>query len=129
MDMLEEEELPWWTEEEQEQVAKELHFLKQPTIVDQKRTNIYRDINWMYFRQAVLDKYRNNKFCEIGEDYIRFLSYHKSPDSIVHFVNRNFANIQGIVLMMQAQDYIFVPLRQRPHWERYEIAESEIQFL
>jgi hypothetical protein len=28
----EEEELPWWTEKEQEQVAKELHFLKQPTI-------------------------------------------------------------------------------------------------
>jgi hypothetical protein len=66
---LEEEEpsdLPWWTEEEKEQAAKELHFLKQPTIVDKQQTNVYRDLNWMYFWQAVLDKYRNNEFCDIG---------------------------------------------------------------
>jgi hypothetical protein len=63
----------WWTEEEKEQAAKELHFLKQPTIVDQKQNNVYRDINWMYFRQEVLDKYRNNEFCDIGSEYISFL--------------------------------------------------------
>ena len=46
--MLNEEEptdLPWWTEEEKEQAAKELHFLKQPMIVDKQQTNVYRDLN------------------------------------------------------------------------------------
>jgi hypothetical protein len=34
-----------------------------------------------------------------------------------------------IVLMVQAQDYINVPPRERkPHWEHYEIPESQIQF-
>ena len=29
--------------------------------------------------------------------------------------------------MVQAQDYISVPPRQRPHWQKYEILESQIQ--
>jgi hypothetical protein len=123
--------LSWWTEEEKEQAAKELHFLKQPTIVDQKQTNVYRDINWMYFRQEVLDKYRNNEFCDSGSEYISFFQQQddkKTPASTVNFINRNLPNIQGIVLMVQAQNYINVPPRQRPHWQRYEIPESQIQF-
>jgi hypothetical protein len=119
----------WWTEEEQEQLAKELHFLKQPTIVDQKQTNIYRDINWMYFRQAVLDKYRNNEYCDIGSEHINFLLHDKkTPDSTVNFINRNFANIDGVVLMVQAQEYTNVRPRQRKHWENHRIEESQIQF-
>jgi hypothetical protein len=125
--MLEEEEkeILWWTEKEKEQALQELHFLKQ---YDQE-TNEWRDIRWMYFRRQVLDKYRNNEFCGIGNEHISFLSYDKkTPDSTVNFVNRNFANIQGIVLMLQAQGYIFVPPRQRPHWQRYKIPKSQIQF-
>jgi hypothetical protein len=44
---------PWWTEKEQEQAVKELHFLKQPTIVDKQETNVYRDLNWMDFSLEV----------------------------------------------------------------------------
>ena len=123
-------ESPWWTEEEKEHAAKELHFLKQPTIVDQKQANIWRDINWMYFKRVVLDKYRNNEFCDIGSEYISFLEKDKkTPTSTLNFINRNFANIDGIVLMVQAKDYINVPPRERKsHWEHYEIPESEIQF-
>jgi hypothetical protein len=44
--------LPWWTEEEEEQASQELHYLKQ---FDQQ-INEFRDIKWMYFRQDVLDK-------------------------------------------------------------------------
>ena len=119
---------PWFSKEDREQLSQELHFIKQPTIVDQKQGNVYRDINWMYFRQAVLDKYRNNEFCDIGSEYISFLGKDKkTPASTVHFINRNFANIEDIVLMVQAQEYINVPPRERkPHWDQYEIPESEI---
>jgi hypothetical protein len=48
--------------------------------------------------------------------------------STVNFIKRNFANIDDVVLMMQAQDYIYVPPRERPHWQQYEIPESQIKF-
>jgi hypothetical protein len=115
----------WLTTTDIEQVSEELHYLKQ---FDQA-TNEYRDIRWMYFRREVLNKYRNNNLCEIGGEYIRFLHHDKKTvASIVNFVNRNFANINGIVLMVQAQEYINVPPTERLHWEQYEIPESEIKF-
>ena len=125
--MLEEgaEDSPWLTTTDIERVSEELHYLKQ---FDQA-TNEYIDIRWMYFRREVLDKYRNNELCEIGGEYIRFLRHDKKTvASIVNFVNRNFANINGIILMVQAQEYINVPLTERSHWEPYEIPESQIKF-
>ena len=116
---------PWLTTTDIEQVSEELHYLKQ---FDQA-TNDYRDIIWMYFRREVLNKYRNNDLCEIGDEYIRFLRHDKKTvASTVNFVNRNFANINGIVLMVQAQEYINVPPTERSHWKQYEIPESQIQF-
>jgi hypothetical protein len=97
------EDLSWWTIKEKDQASKELlHFLKQPD----PETREYRDIRWMYFRRKVLDKYRNNKFCEIGSNYISFLSSDdkKESASTLKFNNRNFVNIDDVVLMMQAQD-------------------------
>ncbi|MFL6425961.1 MAG: hypothetical protein ACJ71R_20560 [Nitrososphaeraceae archaeon] len=125
--MLEEEskDSPWLTTTDIERVSEELHYLKQ---FDQA-TNEYRDIIWMYFRREVLNKYRNNDLCEIGDEYIGFLHHDKKAvASTVNFVNRNFANINGIVLMLQAQEYINVPPTERSHWEQYEIPESQIQF-
>jgi hypothetical protein len=79
----------------------------------------------MYFRREVSDRYRNNNLCEIGNEHISFLQQDdkKPSTSTVHFVN-----IDGIVLMVQAQEYIYVPSRQRSHWNQYEIPESQIQF-
>jgi hypothetical protein len=91
--MLEEEskDSPWLTTTDIEQVSEELHYLKQ---FDQA-TNEYRDIIWMYFRREVLNKYRNNDLCEIGDEYISFLHHDKKAvASTVNFVNRNFANIK-----------------------------------
>ena len=125
--MLEEESKgsPWLTTTDIEQVSEELHYLKQ---FDQA-TNEYREIRWMYFRREVLDKYRNNELYEIGDEYIRFLRHDKKTvASTVNFVNRNFANIKdGIVLMLQTQEYINVPSTERPLWEQYEIPESQIK--
>jgi hypothetical protein len=111
--MEESEDLAWWTEREEEQALQELHYLKQ---FDQQ-TKEYRDIRWMYFRREVLDKYRDNELCEIGSEHISFLPHDKKKTSAstVNFVNRNFANIDGIVLMLQAQQYINVPPTERPH--------------
>ncbi|HEY6884820.1 MAG TPA: hypothetical protein VI278_12385 [Nitrososphaeraceae archaeon] len=116
----------WLTTTDIDQVSEELHYLKQ---FDQA-TNEYRDIRWMYFRREVLNKYRNNDLCEIGSEYIKFLRHDKKTvASSVNFVNRNFANIKdGIVLMLQAQEYINVPPSERLHWNQYEIPESQIQF-
>jgi predicted transcriptional regulator len=60
----------------------------------------------------------------------RFLHHDKKTvASTVNFVNRNFANIKdGIVLMVQAQEYINVSPTERSHWEQYEIPESQIKF-
>jgi hypothetical protein len=119
------EDSPWLTTTDIERVSEELHYIKQ---FDQA-TNEYRDIKWMYFRREVLNKYGYNDLCEIGSEYIRFLHHDKKTvASTVNFVNRNFANINGIVLMVQAQEYINVPPTERSHWEQYEIPESEIQF-
>jgi hypothetical protein len=101
--MLEEEEptdLPWWTEEEKEQRAKDLHFLKQPTIIDQKQGNIWRDINWMYFKHAVLDKYRNNEFCDIvDQERISFSGYDKNLESTARFYSRTVRPYMGCGLL------------------------------
>src|SRR5436190_9446972 len=106
MHMLEEEETEdssWLTTTDIERVSEELHFLKQ---FDQQ-INEFRDIKWMYFRREVLDKYRNNDSCEIDSEHITFLRHDKKTvASTVNLVNRNFANINGIVLMVQAQEYI-----------------------
>jgi hypothetical protein len=116
----------WLTTTDIDQVSEELHYLKQ----FDHATNEYRDIRWMYFRREVLNKYRNNDLCEIGSEYIKFLRHDKKTvASSVNFVNRNFANIKdGIVLMLQAQEYINVPPSERLHWNQYEIPESQIQF-
>ena len=115
---------PWLTITDIERVSEELHYLKQ---FDQA-TNEYRDIRWMYFRREVLDKYGNNELCEIGGEYIRFLHHDKKTvASTVNFVNRNFANMGGIVLMMQAQEYINIPPTERPHWSQYEIPPHQIE--
>jgi hypothetical protein len=51
---------------------------------------------------------------------------------MVRFDYRSFPNIDdgvggNTVMMIQDQDFVNVPPRQRPHWQRYEIPESEIK--
>jgi hypothetical protein len=144
-------ELPWWTEQEmQEAMALEeiqmQSFISSnypPPIVDWRQQNQQRnrdDIDLS--RRQVLEKYldrsvKDNEYIDIGNDdgyhneYIRFLAIDKSKpaESTIRFLNRHFADIQNQdVLMVQAQDYIFIPPRQRPHWSQYEIHENKIDF-
>ena len=125
--LLETEDQPWFTKKEKQRMSQELHFLKQPgqpVPIEESR-----GIKSMYFKRELLAKYRKNELCEIGSEYIKFLRHDKmTAASTVKFLNRNFANIDGIVLMMRALDYINVPPTERPHWSRYEIPESQINF-
>jgi hypothetical protein len=100
----------------------------------QQQASASDNINWMYFRSEVLDKYRNNysKYCDIGHDYqneceyIRFLSTDKSkpPESAVRFRFAS-ANMQDQnILLVKAADYINIPPRQRHHWDQHAIPEA-----
>jgi hypothetical protein len=153
----EEADLPWWTEEEEERTAQQLYRLK--TNSYDSETNQYRDIRWMYFRPQVLEKYRNNELCDIGNEHISFLRYvynKKQTASTVNFFIRDFGSNKPTnqvlmpvkmkpgmpkpkpelllwhrrpILMMQAQEYVYVPPRQRRHWQEYELPQREIQFI
>jgi hypothetical protein len=122
--------LPWWTEEEEEHAIERLHCLKANSGSYDSETNQYRDIRWMYFRPQVLEKYRNNELCDIGNEYISFLRHvynKKTRASTVNFIRRNLPNIN--VLMLQTQDHVYVPPRERRQWQDYQIPEREIQFI
>ena len=119
--MEESQDSPWWTEEEHKKAFEQLHFLKQPTIVDKQGTNVYRDLNWMDFRLEVLYKYRNNELCEIGHDHISFLRQQdkKTPASTANFI------IKNDVLMMYAKEFINIPPKEQDHWLDYQIQSEQ----
>jgi hypothetical protein len=109
----ESEDLPWLTKKDKEQMLKELQYLKQ-------FDNGWRDLRWLEFRLEVLDKYRNNEFCMIGDDYISFLrSDKKTSTSDVNFLIKNNS------LMCYAKEFINVPPMERNHWNHYQIQSVE----
>lgn len=65
--------LPWFTAQQKEQVAKELHYLKQYD----RENDEYRELRLLEFRREVLDKYRNNELCQVHDSYITFLRQDK----------------------------------------------------
>lgn len=69
----EDNDLPWWTDDEAEYAAEQFHCLK--TNSYDPETDRYRDIRWMYFEPHVLQKYRNNEMCRIDNEHISFLQY------------------------------------------------------
>jgi hypothetical protein len=60
---------------------------------------------------------------KIGSERINFLQQDKKTSTSTV----NFVNIDDIVLMVQAQEYINVPPRERWYWKHREIPESQIQ--
>jgi hypothetical protein len=72
---------------------------------------------------GVLDKYRSNRYCDMGYDhdnqcmYIRFLSMdsNKPAQSAVRFHWQ-----QGMV-RINPSEYINVPPRQMQHWRQHSI--------
>jgi hypothetical protein len=131
--------LPWWTAEELEGAAlfDEIYLDSHPpAVVDwqiaMQQASASDNINWMYFRSQILDKYRTHKYCDIGHDYqneceyVRFLSTDKSkpPDSAVRF---RFESDNVQILKVKAADYINIPPRQRQHWDQHAIPENQVK--
>jgi hypothetical protein len=104
----------WITNEEEEQITKEYRYLNSIEPI----TKSWRDLAWMYFKPIVLDKYKNNSSCEIGEKYITFLQPGGNDDLTVHFELINGK------LMVQSKYYCFVPPKERKHWEKYQLQED-----
>jgi hypothetical protein len=105
----------WFTEQERKQIFQELRYLKNYD----RENQVWRDLRLLDFRREVLDKYRNHEFCKIGRDYISFLEKDKkTPESSVSFVvsgsNKN-------IIMVQAKNFIYVPPKERKHWQLYQI--------
>jgi hypothetical protein len=78
------------------------------------------DLRWLEFNLEVLDKYRNNELCMIGDDYISFLrSDKKTPVSDVNFL------IKNNILMCYAKEFNNVPPMERNHWNHYQTQSVE----
>src|ERR1051326_3999011 len=83
----------WWTEDEKQQAVKQYRSLAAAAAIANARVPyLYHYTSVMCFRQAVLDKYRNNALCDVGSEYIGFLSSDKNTESTVNFVNLAVAN-------------------------------------
>ena len=71
----------WVTNEEEEQISEEFRYLNSVDMSIKK----WRDQIWIEFNPNVLDRYKNNSRCEIGNNYISFLAPRKDEDLTVNF--------------------------------------------
>lgn len=101
----------WVTNEEEEQISEEFRYLNSVDMSIKK----WRDQIWIEFNPNVLDRYKNNSRCEIGNNYISFLASRKDEDLTV-----NFELIDGR-LLVQLKFFCFVPPRERKHWESHQL--------
>jgi hypothetical protein len=106
--------LPWFTSEENEQRAQELHYVTSRDIENHK----WRDLR-LEFRREVLNKYKDNELCIVDNDSISFLRKEgKTPASAVAF-RIKVSNSDRIVV--EARDFIYVPPIERIHWLSHQI--------
>ena len=141
-------ELPWWTEEELQAVSA-IHDLVlatraydvpvAPWQIPVRQLLHSRDASdntseneYEYYKAEVLDKYRSNKYCDIGFDhdnqchYIRFLNTDSSkpPYSRVPFrvANASASDSKDVLIVqVKVSDRINIPPRQMQHWNQYQI--------
>lgn len=100
-------------------------------------------INWMFFKSDVLQKYRENKFVDIGYDgdrhteYIRLLSHNPKlpPESRMNFYSKPFVDIRHTIhtnetlLMVDPEEYYMgIPYSERAgHWDLYRVPTSQVE--
>lgn len=101
-------------------------------------------IEWMFFKSDVLNKYRGNKFVDIGYDddgshteYIRLLSNNSRlpPESRMNFYSKPFVNTQHtihtneVLLMVDPVDYMMgIPATERRnHWDLYQVPKGQVE--
>jgi hypothetical protein len=128
-------ELPWWTQEELEQVvaAEVIHeanrvnhpklpsfdeFMNGASLQPQQEQQPQRLI---YLKRDVLNKYVNHPYIHITNDYIRFLSKAKEPDSMIPFTSTTNSDY----ITMEAKHWVNIPPRQLQHWANHELSRSE----
>jgi hypothetical protein len=107
--------LPWFTSQENEQRAQELHYVNSRD----SENNKWRDLRRLEFRREVLDKYKDNELCMVDNDSISFLRKEgKTPASTVAF--RIKVSDSGRIVV-EIRDFIYVPPIERIHWLSHQI--------
>jgi len=101
----------WVTDEEKEQASKEFRYLNS---IDMS-TREWRRRIWRGLNPKILNKYKSNYRCEIGNHYMRFVAPKKNKD-----LTLNFEQIDGR-LFVQSKLFCFVPPREREHWESHQL--------
>jgi hypothetical protein len=88
-----EEELPWWTDEEMDEAAaKDVESCPttNPLPIESWQIHIQQaaeDRNLICFRPKVLDKYRSNRYCDIGYDKVNGKEYISIHIDVNHTFN------------------------------------------
>jgi hypothetical protein len=120
----------WWTTEEKQQANRQLQSLaRAAAIINEKVPYLYERANWLCFNPAVLDKYRSNELCEVGDDYVSFLDLDNDSSRKLPISTVNFANVKDIVLMVPAHEYFHAPPMEKAHWEQHKIpVKFEFEF-
>jgi hypothetical protein len=112
---VQEHDLPWFTSQENEQRAQELHYVNSCD----KENHKWRDLRRLEFRREVFNKYKHNELCIVDNDSISFLRKEgKTPASTVAF-RIKVSDSDRIVV--EARDFIYVPPIERIHWLSHQI--------
>ena len=84
-------------------------------------THKWRDLQPLYFKNEVLDRYKNHNNYEIVEKlpfgYLTFfVSDCNTTETSLEFVFR-YKN----AIMIYAREFVSVPLEERKYWEKFEV--------
>lgn len=111
----------WWSPEEKQAAQRQLRSLAAAAdIINSEVHGLYDWVNWKAFRQDVLDKYRNNEYCDIGNEHISFLDKPNDRNTSASAVRFHSANIPGVIVL-QSNSYLGIPPTERSHWNKHEI--------
>jgi len=85
---------------------------------------MWNDMRWMYFDKRVLEKYRNDKLCEIevycGIGALILHNYSEEEEKIsIEFLPK------GKLIMMRAREFVSIPINERNHWLKFQVRHKD----
>ena len=117
-DYNDENDLPWMTPGEHDQIQEELRYLKDTW---DEEIGMTQDMKFLVFNSIVLEKYKMKPHCKLNISnsnlcIISFLNYAGEELLSSEFFFKNPSTI-----MMYTKDFVFIPIRERDHWKQFII--------